>query len=135
MPECARCGDFTDNPAEDQYHYCDRCLDDFEEVKQNGVVIESLGPNNGYRIIPPASADSASGEESNQIDALARGKKVAEEIGEDCLFKYGGTGSQWLVDEYLQSHPEIRAKVQDRLSRVPKSSSTGMLTRLRNLLS
>lgn len=135
MAECARCGDFTDNPAEDEYHYCDACLDDFEQVRKNGVVIKSLGSDTGYQVILPSSSGSRSGKESNQVDALARGKKIADELDVACLFEYSGSGSQWILDEYLQSNPKIRADVQDRLSRVPEPSSKGFFARLKNIIS
>lgn len=74
------------------------------------------------------------GVEETQTDALARGKYLAEELGLDGLFEYHATGSQWILDEYLQAHPEIRSDVIDRLSRVPDKTQDGLLARLRTLL-
>jgi len=136
MPECARCGAFTDNPAEGDYHYCDDCLDRFDEIRKHGVIVQSAPDENGYEVYVSHDTDRFDGgRESNQTDALARGKYIADELGVDGLFKYDRSGSQWLLEEYLKEHPSVRSNAMDRLSRVPENSDKGLFDKLRTLFS
>lgn len=135
MAECARCGDFTDNPAEQRYHYCDDCLDRFAEIESNGIIVEEDASDNEYHIIVTAQNSSmGGGVERSQTDALARGKYIADETDHLALFKYETTGSRWVLDEYLQAHPGIRREVHERLRRVPEQTDDGLLSRIRNFL-
>lgn len=134
MPECARCGDFTDNSAQKQHHYCDDCQDLFNDIQKSGIVIEPLGRRKGYDVRIAASKNGYSGgRESNQIDALARGSWLMDELGVRGIFTYHGSGSTWPINEYLEAHPNINRKVQNRISRVPEKARGGLLTRIRNL--
>jgi hypothetical protein len=134
MAECVRCGDFTDNPADGEYHYCDDCLDHFAEVEGNGVIVEEDPADDAYYIIVTArDASMDGGSESSQADALARGKYVADETGLPALFKYKSSGSRWILDEYLEAHPKIRQDVHDRIRRVPDQSD-GLISRVRSFL-
>jgi len=65
---------------------------------------------------------------------LARGKWLSDELGIKGIFTYGGTGSTWLIDEYLREHPSVRRKALNRIRRIPDKARPGLLTRLRNLL-
>lgn len=133
MPECARCGDFTDNSAEQHYHYCDDCMDRFAEIAERGVVIEQ--EKDGTHIMVTARDESFDGGmESSQIDGLARGKYISDETGLPALFKYSKSGSRWELDEYLREHPKIRQQVHDRLRRVPDKSPDGFMQRIREFL-
>ena len=135
MAECARCGDFTDNPPEGRYNYCDDCLGVFDEIRRSGVVIEPLGSGQGYNVhLAKDYSGYSGGQESSQIDALARGKWLSDELGIKGIFTYGGTGSTWLIDEYLREHPSVRRKALNRIRRIPDKARPGLLTRLRNLL-
>lgn len=134
MAECARCGDFTDNPEDGQYQYCDGCLDEFNAVREHGVVVEQNRSSGDYHVYVTADSDQHDGGvESSQVDGLARGKKLADELNLDALFEYKKSGSVWLLDEYLQSHPSIRTDVRQRLSRVPSKSDQGLLAKLKSL--
>lgn len=134
MPECARCSDFTDNPANQDYHYCDDCLNHFEEVEDRGVIVEH--ERNGEVYVMVTSLDEAEdgGTEYSQIEGLARGKYIANETGLPAVFKYNQTGSIWDLDDYLREHPSIRQDVNDRLRKVPDNSSEGLIQRIRNIL-
>lgn len=134
MGECARCGNFTDNPAEGEYQYCDDCQSRFDEVRRNGVVVREKADGNGYEIsVNRSSNPHEGGVEDDQVDALARGKFLVEQTGETGLFEYRTTGSQWILEEYLQEHPQIRRDVNDRLSRVPEKADGGLLQKLKSL--
>lgn len=120
MPECARCGDFTDNPASKDYHYCDNCIEHFNYIRNHGVTVRSVDDQGNYAVTVNLDGhEDTGGREASQIDALARGKKTAEDLGVQAMFEYTTTGSQWDLDTYLVNHPDIRAGVYDRLSRVP----------------
>lgn len=135
MPECERCGDFTDNQAEGQYYYCNDCLDRFAEIESNGVIVEQDFTEDGYHIILTARDSSVDGgSETSQVSALARGKYIAEETGQPALFRYKSSGSQCVLDGYLQAHPSIRQDVHERLRRVPEQTSDGLLRKITNFL-
>ena len=133
MGECARCGAFTDVPAEGDYQYCLDCQAEFDDVADSGVVVERTG--DGYHVhARTESVDSSGGMEDSQTDALARGKYLADELGVRALFRYDETGSQWLLEEYLREHPSIRRDVVERLSRVPEEGGSGLLDRIGDAL-
>lgn len=135
MAECERCGDFTDNPAEGKYNYCDDCLDRFAEIESNGVIVEEDSSSGEYHIIVTARESSMEGgSEESQVNALARGKYIADENNLPALFKYETSGSRWLLNEYLQAHPDIRQDVHNRLRRVPERTDDGLLDKIRNFL-
>lgn len=50
MPECARCGDFTDNPAEKQYQYCTSCNQHFSEIRESGVIVRRIDNRGNYEV-------------------------------------------------------------------------------------
>lgn len=134
MAECARCGAFTDNEPEGEYHYCADCLDTFSTIEQSGVVVEQATEGGEYHIIvTDGNASLDGGQEPSQVDALARGKFICDECGLEGVFKYKHTGSTWVLSEYLEEHPSIRQDVHERLRRVPDQSS-GLLNRIRNFL-
>ena len=134
MPECVRCGAFTDNPAEEDYHYCDECLDRFAEIERSGVIVEQNEPGGDYHVIvTDQNASLDGGTELSQTDALARGKYICDECGLDGLFKYKRTGSRWVLEEYLRAHPSLRQEVHERLRRVPEQTEDGFLDRVRKL--
>jgi hypothetical protein len=130
MPECERCGAFTDNRRSGEYHYCSDCTETFDEIRQNGVVVKGDGK---YDILVNVDGHrEKGGQEFSQTDALARGKLIADELGVDALFEYDESGSSWLIEEYLTAHPGIQSDVSRRLGRVPNDES-GLLAKLRNL--
>jgi len=47
-----------------------------------------------------------------QVEALACAKLKMEETDSRGVFIYQKRGSRWLIDEYLDAHPEIAADVQ-----------------------
>ncbi|GAA3880133.1 hypothetical protein [Haloarcula argentinensis] len=134
MAECARCGAFTDNEADGEYHYCDDCLADFATIEQSGVVVEQATEGGAYHlIVTDGDASLDGGQETSQVDALARGKYICDECGLNGVFKYAPSGSTWVLSEYLQAHPGIRQDVHERLRRVP-DEPPGLLDRIRNFL-
>ncbi len=133
MPECARCGAFTDNQTSGEHQYCDNCLDRFAEVENSGVVVE--GGNGDYHIVVTDSAiQDEGGKETSQVEALARGKYIADEHGLDALFKYHPSGSTWILEDYLGQHPDIRQDIHERLRRVPEGTPSGIIERIRSFL-
>lgn len=135
MPECVRCGVFTDNTPDGDYHYCDDCLDRFTEVEQSGVIVEQDTSGEAYHVIvTDGDASLDGGTEYTQVEALARGKHIADECGLEGLFKYAQTGSTWILSEYLEEHPSIRQDVHERLRRLPEDHTAGFLSRIRQLL-
>lgn len=135
MAECVRCGDFTDNPSEGDYHYCEDCLNRFSQIESSGVIIEQDGANGEYHVIvTDGTASLDGGSEDSQEGALARGKYISDECGVEALFKYENTKSRWILDEYLQAHPDIRQDVHERLRRVPDQTSDGFLSRIKSFL-
>lgn len=122
MPECARCGAFTDNPAEKQYHYCEDCRSRFESIRRNGIVVRQL-QSGEYDVHPGSAADVSGGKEQSQVAALARGKQLSDRHGLDVLFEYEQSGSRWLLEEYLRQHPQIKQDVDERLRRAPDKTS------------
>ena len=103
--------------------------------RSNGVIVEEDPEQDEYHIIVTArDASVDGGSEQSQIDALARGKYVADETGLSAIFKYETSGSRWLLDEYLEAHPDIRQDVHERLRRVPDRTDDGLLSRIRNFL-
>jgi hypothetical protein len=134
MAECVRCNDFTDNRRQGDYIYCDDCLDRFNNIEQNGVVVTDT-ENGDVQITVTADDGSVDGGiEQSQADGLARGKYIMDETGLKGVFKYERSGSVWILDEYLQAHPKIRQQVNRRLSRVPERSDEGLLNRIREIL-
>lgn len=133
MPECIRCGDFTDTEPSGEYNYCLDCQDRFSEIERSGIIVEQ--DNEAYHImITGDSGDSVKGgKEYTQVEALARAKHIADQTGLDALFKYEETGSRWILDEYLREHPSIRQDVHERLQRLPNEEG-GLLSRVRSLL-
>lgn len=135
MAECSRCGDFTDNPADGDYHYCDDCQAEFNRIRDRGVIVQQNRSQGNYNIYVSAQDERhRGGTEESQIDALARGVYLTDELGLDGLFEYERSGSQWILQEYLQEHPSIKSDVVDRLSRVPEKTEPGLLDRLRSML-
>lgn len=135
MPECIRCGDFTDNSPEKQYHYCNTCLDEFDRIRENGVVVKTANSSSGYVITLPKDFEGFyEGREDSHVEALARGKWLSDELGLDALFEYGPSGSKWDLVEYLDAHPEIKTDVKKRINRIPNKRRAGFLGRIKNLL-
>lgn len=131
MPECSRCGDFTDSPMNGDYHYCSDCLDTFDKIRQNGVVVSGKGT---YDVLVNVDGhEDKGGQEQSQEDALARGKLLTDELGTRGLFEYQRSGSLWILSEYLDAHPKIQRDVSKRLSRVPDKDSDGLLTKLKDI--
>ena len=134
MAECARCSAFTDNHAKGDYPYCDDCHDRFENVRESGVIVRQIPDSGEYQIdVTTSTGRNQGGTEKTQVDALARGKHLADKYGLEALFEYQRSGSQWMLDEYLQAHPEIRQDVRERLRRTPEKTDGGFVKRLRNL--
>lgn len=134
MAECARCNDFTDNTAKGEYHYCNDCLNTFQEIEQHGVVVEDTSGGPNHIIVTAHDTSFDGGTESSQVDALARAKHITDDTGLSGLFKYGGSGSQWILDEYLEAHPDIRQDVHERLSKVPDKQPSGLLQKIKSVL-
>jgi len=102
-------------------------LNTFDEVRQGGVVIK--GEDEYDVLVNVNGHQDKGGQEYSQVNALARGKLVADELDVNGLFEYDGTGSTWLIEEYLSTHPSIQSDVSKRLSRVPDNES-GLLSKL-----
>lgn len=133
MVECTRCGDFVANVREGTSHYCDECLAKFAKIRQQGVVVEQF-ESGDYHVYVPADGVETNGRfESDQIEALVRGKYLQHEFDLTALYDFVNAGSTWILDEYLQEHPEIQQAVNERLDEISESYSSGILDPLKNL--
>jgi hypothetical protein len=131
MPECDRCGAFTDAAREGDYHYCQGCRSAFANIRESGVVVRG---DREYDVLVNVDGHyDKGGQEQSQADALARGKLLTDELRADGIFEYGETGSTWILSEYLNAHPDIQADVSERLSRVPDGDDAGLLAKLRSV--
>ncbi|RZV08654.1 hypothetical protein BDK88_2728 [Natrinema hispanicum] len=128
MGKCARCGTEDANPPKHNrhldYEYCDECQEMFDSVWENGVVVRSRHSNRAFDDLPyevSIRADDVNTTENwrdkrnpqNQVEALGEAKKAMETYDLPGLFIYQKTGSVWLIDEYLETHPKIRGDVED----------------------
>lgn len=135
MPECVRCGDFTDNSADKRYHYCIGCETHFNQIRNSGVIVRDIEGKGSYEVSVTVSGhEGKGGRERSQTEALARGKMLAEQLSTEAIFEYSSSGSQWDLENYLNAHPNIRSDVYDRLSRVPNRSNEGIVSRLKRLI-
>lgn len=134
MPECIRCGAFTDTDPIGEYHYCADCREAFQKVQDRGVIVEHRADGTVQVSVTAHQESLDGGIEETQIDGLARGKQLADSAGLPALFIYEPSGSRWLLDEYLSAHPEIRADVRERLRRAPEQTNDTFLERIRSLL-
>lgn len=92
--------------------YCTNCVTLFEEIAEEGVVVRSRHDEPDYDEIPYVIHwDGTAQTAENQIEALARGKEVAERNDVAGLFIYQRRGSHWILDAYLDAHPDLRSKV------------------------
>lgn len=126
MARCDRCGSQCDpGPADSEYDYCRSCLDLFDAVRDSGVVV--YWRNNEAGTQPPGyCVRSPSGDKmcGGQTEALAAAKDAMETYDVRGLFRYRDTGSRWLVDEYLDSHPGIAADVRrERMTIIQRAAS------------
>jgi len=96
-----------------QRTYCDNCVDTFETVAEQGVVVRSRHGRPDHEEKPYVVRGC--GEqyvEHSQIEALARGKEISDSEGVPGLFIYWRRGSHWLLDTYLDEHPSLASKVE-----------------------
>ena len=135
MPECIRCGNFTDLASDGEYHCCEDCREAFQQAEKCGVIVEHDTDEDVHVIVTANDEEFDGGTEASQVDGLARGKYIADETGLPAIFKYRRSDSMWMLDEYLKEHPDIRKRVHQRLSRVPETSEDGLLDRVRTFLS
>ena len=127
MPDCARCGaEGVEPPNEywDSYVYCDDCRAIIEDAKENGVVVRSRHGNRLSDEVPyevtvnvdgiknPHTVNS-SNRPRNQVEALAMGKKIMRKHDLPGVFIYQKSGSEWLLEEYLEAHPGIAEDVEN----------------------
>ena len=130
MAKCARCGSDNAKPPRfnlhGEYEYCNECQDEFEQAKENGVVVRSRHTNREFDQLPyvvevnvegidnpHTQSISSSNKPKNQTEALAMAKNLMDEHDLRGLFIYQKTGSLWLIDEYLEAHPGIAEDVED----------------------
>jgi hypothetical protein len=99
------------------------------------VIVRLIDDRGNYEVsVTVSGMEGRGGREPSQVEGLARGKKLADELGTNAMFEYPKTGSQWDLESYLNAHPDVRASVYDRLSRVPNRSIAGLFTRLKRAL-
>jgi|GEM_PF-2145441 len=114
---CGRCGEPTnESPSESDYAYCEGCLEKFRRTERDGVTVEPSGQAyavkyRGERLGP-----------CSQTKALAYAYYLSGWKSIPGVFKYRGSRSRWLLDEYLDTHPSIKSDVEDlqRLSATHK---------------
>lgn len=118
--KCARCGapvsDTTHYLAQGpEYDYCRECFNEFERVKEEGVVVRSRHGNREFNRFPYEAPRINGKDPKNQTEALAGALKKMRQNDVPGLFIYQKTGSYWLIDEYLEAHPGIAEDVEEYL--------------------
>lgn len=93
--------------------YCDTCVDEFETIAENGVVVRSRHGKSDYDQKPyVVSGGGTQYIEHSQTAALARGQELTETHGCHGLFIYWRNGSHWDLETYLDAHPRIADRVE-----------------------
>jgi hypothetical protein len=87
----------------------------FQQIRKNGVFVRSRHGNREFHRYPyvgpsPPGTDQPP---QNQVEALAGAIEEMEKQSCRGVFHYQKTGSWWLVEEYLESHPGIAEDVAD----------------------
>jgi hypothetical protein len=135
MSDCARCGVSIPNHSEGSSNYCGACQSRFDKVRQEGVIVEKQSGSSVYQIaITTDETRQEWGTESTQIEALARGQYLCERLGVEGLFHYHGSGSQWLLDEYLRANPQIRQDVQAEADHLTDQGEGGILDDIQTVI-
>jgi|GEM_PF-2439533 len=99
--------------------YCTDCVATFERIAEEGVVVRSRHGEDDHDEIPYVVYwEGQAHAEDNQIAALARGTELAATNGVDGLFAYQRTGSRWRLDAYLDAHPDLASRVQERRRKI-----------------
>lgn len=122
---CTRCGErFAEGGVQfKQRVYCAACVGLFEAIAEEGVVVRSRHDRDNFQKKPYVVAGG--GEqyvEHSQVEALARGKQLAERMETRGLFIFWKHGSHWVLDRYLDEHPEIARDVEGEARKLRGSS-------------
>ena len=92
--------------------YCDDCVATFERIAEHGVVVRSRHDQSNFHEKPYIVTDgNHQYVEHSQVEALARGRELADERETQALFIYWKTGSHWELSNYLETHGGIRNDV------------------------
>lgn len=133
MPECTRCGAFTDQKKSGRYRYCLNCQDIFNEIEENGIVVENHGGTYTVSLTADVDHELDSGEEPTEEEALARALKICDEADLRGVYRFHETGSRWVLSNFLDQHPSQKAQVYARLGRTPEQKNRTILDRIRSI--
>ncbi len=121
--ECLKCGKKFEKKDRDQRNYCPECEEEFQEVIDNGGFIVrnrfQKRKSKKYPYIIEKTENLKRGKQQTksqyktQVKALAAAKKLAEVNGVQAIFKYQKNGTKWILNNYLESHPDIMKKVKE----------------------
>ena len=126
MTQCSRCGTNVDTNLERTHDYCDDCEAVFDEVRDRGVTVRSRHGNREFRRYPyEAPSFYPNRDPQNQVEALACAKIKMEKTQSRGLFIYQKRGSKWLINEYLDAHPNIAADVEGEIESIRGSKNDG----------
>lgn len=126
MTQCSRCGSAVHADTERTHHYCDDCKAVFDEVREHGVTVRSRHGNREFHQFPyegPSYYPNRGPE--NQVEALACAKIRMEETDSRGVFIYQKRNSRWLIDEYLDAHPDIADDVQEEIESLRDTNDGG----------
>ena len=123
MVECLKCGKKFEQDYQEKENYCPECEEEFQEVIENGGFIVrnrfQKRKSKKYPYIIEKTENLERGKQQTrnqyktQVKALAAAKKLAEVNGVQAIFKYQKNGTKWILNNYLESHPDIMKKVKE----------------------
>lgn len=133
MAECARCRARTDDETRGEYRYCEDCRDHFSAIERAGVVVEDRAGGDVGVLVTASETTMDGCIEKHRVEALARGKQIADVEELDALFVVEQSGARWELEAYLDAHPDVRQDVERRVERLPDPDSGGLLSWIRGL--
>lgn len=111
---CVRC-ESTVNDTTGEISYCEVCTGRLERVREVGVwvryrteVAGGVLPA-GYYVRSDTHGDRYA---ATRVDALATATEIMSEQKLDGRFDNPETGVSWLIDEFLETHPDVAADVE-----------------------
>ncbi len=114
VTRCVRCESTVDD-ATGETRYCEVCTERLESVREVGVwvryrteVAGGVLPA-GYYVRSDTHGDRYA---ATRVDALATATEIMSEQELDGRFDNPETGVSWLIDEFLETHPDVAADVE-----------------------
>lgn len=114
---CLKCGKEIEKIASEVplSKYCKECFREIKKkINQGAITVEKRESSswNGFRIYKRGEEYRRS-EDLTKSEAILIGKKIADDLGVEALYKDDQKNTMWVMDNYLDNHPEVKSKVQD----------------------